>query len=285
MDVKISEVIEEFILSMEEDKSGNTISSYKTDLKQFDDFISCKEIEEIKNIDIVQFKEQLKNIELKPKTINRKLLSVKKLIDWINCNEEIDIEKFLKIKLIKIQAQDYLEEVLEMVDFERLMRMAIRESDRRAITLFNTLLLTGMRVSEVLQLKVADINKDFVNIIGKGEKSRDVLLSERLKDCMLDYVKDRGQPIGGYLFLNKENDNAMSRQSVDKVIKMYAGKAKVKLTKAHAHNFRHLSGLRMIEEGFTLDEVADILGHGNINTTRIYVRKTKKELLKAINRL
>ena len=251
--MKIKGILDEFIIAMREDKSDNTISYYITDLRQFDSFIKCKDIEGLK--------------------------------DWMNSNEEIEGVKHLKIQLIKIQQQDYLEEVLELTDYDRLVRMALREKDRRAIAIFECLLLTGVRVSELLQLKVQDITQDYVNIIGKGEKSRDILLPERLKETLKDYVKDRNQNISGYLFINKNNDNVMSRQSVDSLIKSYAGKAKVKLTKAHAHNFRHLSGLRMIEEGFTLDEVADILGHGNINTTRIYTRKTKKELLKAINRL
>lgn len=283
--MKIEELLEEFILTMKEDKSDNTISYYITDIKQFDRFIEGKEIEDIKNIDIVKFKDDLINRKLKSKTVNRKLLSVKKLIEWINSNEEIEVEKHLKINLIKIQHQDYLEEVLELVDFERLVRMAIREKDVRAVAVFHCLYLTGMRVSEILQLKVQDINRDYVNIIGKGEKSRDVFMAERLKEYLKEYVRTRGQSINGHLFVNERNDSVMSRQSVDNLIKKYAGIAKVKLTKAHAHNFRHLAGIRMIEEGFSLDEVADILGHGNINTTRIYTRKTKKELLKAINRL
>lgn len=283
--MKIEELLEEFILNMKEDKSDNTISYYITDIRQFDKYIENKDIEDIKNIDIVKFKEQLIDLNLESKTTNRKLLSVKKLMDWINSNEEIELEKFLKINLIKIQQQDYLEETLEMVDFERLVRMAIRERDVRAIAIFHGLYLTGMRVSELLQLKVQDINKDYVNVIGKGEKSRDIFLAERLKEYLKDYARTRNQPISNYLFVNERNDNVMSRQSVHRLIKKYAGIAKVKLTKAHAHNFRHLAGIRMIEEGFSLDEVADILGHGNINTTRIYTRKTKKELLKAINRL
>lgn len=219
--MKIEELLEEFILNMKEDKSDNTISYYITDIKQFDIFIENKDIEDIKNIDIVKFKDSLKNLKLGSKTINRKLLSVKKLMDWINSNEEIELEKFLKIKLIKIQQQDYLEEVLELVDFERLVRMAVREKDVRAVAVFHCLYLTGMRVSEVLQLKVQDINKDYVNIIGKGEKSRDVFVAERLKEYLKDYVRSRGQSINGYLFVNERNDNLMSRQSVDNLIKKY----------------------------------------------------------------
>lgn len=285
MYTKINDFLKDYILEKSEDKSKNTISYYITDLKQFDKFINNKGLVEIKNVDVLNFKKNLSELNLKPKTVNRKLLSIKQFMEWINSNEEIDIKMFLKIKLYKIQEQEYLEELLEITDFERLSRMAQRENDLRALAIFNTLYLTGMRVSEMLQLKVSDINKDFVNIIGKGDKSRDIPISEKLKDYLKDYVRERNQPINGYLFVNQNNYNVMSRQSVDRIIKHYAGMAKVKLTKAHAHSFRHLSGIRMIEEGLTIDEVADILGHGNINTTRIYTRKTKKELLKAISRL
>jgi integrase/recombinase XerD len=285
MYTKINDFLKDYILEKSEDKSKNTISYYITDLKQFDKFINNKDIVAIKNADVLNFKKNLSELNLKPKTVNRKLLSIKQFMEWINSNEEIDIKVFLKIKLYKIQEQEYLEELLEMTDFERLSRMAQRENDLRALAIFNTLYLTGVRVSEMLQFKVQDINKDFVNVIGKGEKSRDVPIPDKLKDYLKDYVRERNQSISGHLFVNKNNDNSMSRQSIDRIIKNYAGMAKVKLSKAHAHNFRHLSGIRMIEEGLSIDEVADILGHGNINTTRIYTRKTKKELLKAINRL
>ncbi|WP_145993169.1 tyrosine-type recombinase/integrase [Tepidibacter mesophilus] len=187
--------------------------------------------------------------------------------------------------MIKIQKQEYLDELLEMTDFDRLVRIAIREKDLRAVALFYALYLTGMRVSEVLQLKVSDVANDYITVIGKGEKARDVPITDDLREYIKDYIRDRKQPIGGSLFVNKNNDNVMSRQSIDNLIKKYAGMAKVKLSKAHAHNFRHLAGIRMMEEGFTIDEVADVLGHGNINTTRIYTRKTKKQLRKAMSRL
>ncbi|SHK46395.1 tyrosine-type recombinase/integrase [Tepidibacter formicigenes] len=284
--MKIKDFLEDYINEMREEKSKHTVSYYITDIKQFDRFIKFKDIEEIKNIDIEEYKSNLLcEKSLKPKTINRKLLSFKKYLEWINENEKIDLIKILKIKLIKIQRQDYLEEMLEISDFERLVRMAEREKDTRAIAIFNTLYLTGMRVSELLQLKVSDITNDYITIIGKGEKSRDIFVIDELKEYLKDYIRDRKPPIGGFLFINQNNNNVMSRQSVDDLIKKYAGIAKVKLTKAHAHNFRHLAGLRMIEEGLTIDEVADVLGHGNINTTRIYTRKTKKELRKAISRL
>ena len=77
----------------------------------------------------------------------------------------------------------------------------------------------------------------------------------------------------------------MTRRSVDRLVKKYGRLARIKLSKAHAHNLRHLYAFSLVERGLTLDEIADLLGHTDINTTRIYSRKTKKQLLRIIKNL
>ena len=282
--MKINDYLERYILERSEDKSENTLSYYRTDLRQFDDFIGQKDIEEIKNADIEEFKNTLlQDKKLKVKTVNRKLISLRQYIHWIN--EEYELKKIIKIKALKIQRQEYLDEILEMKDFERLARMADRENDTRALAMMYSLYYTGVRVSELLQFKVSDISNEYITVIGKGKKARDVGIPSKLKVYLKEYIRERNHGLHNFLFLNNMNDNVMSRQSVNNVLRKYAGMARVKLSKAHAHSLRHLSGIRMIEAGLSIDEVADILGHENINTTRIYVRKTKKELFEAMNRL
>ena len=274
--------LEQFRTEKMKDKCQNTVNAYISDSKQFISFLG-KDLENVTTEDINSYREQLIRQKLKPVTVNRKLVSIRKFIDYLNSNTEIRI--FVEIKLIRVQKQDYLEEVLTKNDFDRIVAAAENVKDTRAIAVLYGLYLTGARVSELLQWKVKDITSDTINVRGKGGKYRDLFRSESLKQYLLDYIGSREAGEDEYIFLNSRNNNPMDRLAVHKLIKRYAGKAKIRLTRAHAHNFRHLCAFRLLEEGLSLDEVADILGHSDINTTRIYTRKTKVELMKAINKL
>jgi integrase/recombinase XerD len=280
--MKESEYLEEFRSEIENQKSINTVSAYVSDLRQFFEFIN-KDFDLIKTEDIDNYKSLLLSQNMKPKTINRKLVSIRRFIDFLNNNTPVKV--LSEVRMIKIQRQDYLEEILSKADFDRLVKAAVQNKDKRALAIFFILYLTGGRVSEILQLKIGDINSETKTVQGKGKKYRYLFFPDILKDYLADYTTGRNASADDYLFINTRNTNPMDRQSVHKLIKKYAGICKIKLSKAHAHSFRHLYCFRLIEEGLTLEEVADLAGHTDINTTRIYTRKTKPELMKAVKRL
>lgn len=265
----------------DEDKSNNTIDSYKRDVVQF---INCiqKEVESLTKDDITKFKNILNSRKLSIKTINRKLVSINSFLDFLN--KELNININVKIKQEKVQNQEYLEEMLSKKDFQDMVIVAKREKDMRAVAIFYTLFLTGMRVSEMLQLKTIDICEDTINIKGKGSKHRNVFIPKRLKEILSQYLmfRDTSKKCNN-LFTGKRGP--INRKTVDSIIKKYAAKAHVNRSKAHAHNFRHLYCLSLVEKGLSIDTVADLAGHSNINTTRIYTRKTKNQLLETINDL
>src|SRR6056297_1739671 len=173
--------------------------------------------------------------------------------------------------------------MMTVADFKRLVRLAERADDPRAVAVFYTLFMTGMRVSEMLQLRLEDVKENIVSVKGKGTKYRDVFIPIKLKKYWARYLRIREGTDPVAMFTGP--CGPMNRQTVHRIIKKYAGRARVKLKKAHAHNFRHLCALEMIRNGLTISEVADILGHSDINITRIYTRKTEKQLLKAINKM
>ena len=283
--MKAWEYLEQFKENEKKNKSVNTVCAYMTDLKQFKSYFK-NDLELLTEEDINQYKLYLMNKRrLKAKTITRKLISIRRFIEYINSQDTFINKIYIEIETIKIQRQEYLEDILTYNDYERLIRAAEKENDVRAIAMFSTLYLTGMRVSELLQMNVSNIKDKTFSVVGKGDKVRDIFVADQLIDNANKYIKQRKHKEDDFLFLNENNDNPMSRQSVHRLIKKYAGKAKIKLTRAHAHGFRHLCGYRLIEKGMSLDEVADILGHADINTTRIYTRKTKKDLIKTINKL
>lgn len=270
----------------ENEKSQNTINSYFIDLKQFLEFINKDPLQLTKH-DIKSYRDQLRNRELKGKelsvkTINRKLVSVKQFIDFLN--ECFDARLTIKIRPEKDGDQGlFKEEILTKEDYNALISATDRAGDRRAKAIFATLFYTGMRVSELLQLKIDSINKDEVKVRGKGDKPRTILINKKLKPIWKEYERVRERDKGIEFFVGQRGP--INRQTVHNLIKEYAEQAGVKASRAHAHSFRHLFCISLLEEGVSIDKIAKIVGHSDINTTRIYTEMTKQDYFNAINKL
>jgi len=261
------------------DLSLNTISSYKSDVGQFLEYI-VKPVLSIDKNDVLNFVGHLEENEINVSSINRKFISIKNFLDFLN--EEYNAGFTFKLKQIKTQHQQYLDDLLFKEDFDKLINCARKNKDIRAETIFQTLYLTGMRVSELLQLEVGDVGKKYLSIKGKGGKYRTIFVPPKLVDILSEYKLQR---INNSDKLFTGQRGPINRQTVHNMIKKYANMANVNIDSAHAHNFRHLYCLSLIEKGLSIDVVADLAGHSNINTTRIYTRKTKEQLMTAINEL
>ncbi|KEI10500.1 integrase [Clostridium sp. K25] len=255
-------------------KSEKTIDSYIRDISQFNDYLKTnkKKLAKIKISDIDEFKNFLiYHKELKIKTINRKLVSINQYLKFNNISVDIKQEK--------VQMQNFLDDMLSNQDIENIIKATYAKDDLRARTIIYTLYYTGMRVSEMLQLTIYDTKKSSINIIGKGSKHREVFVPNKLKTIWDNYLQVRIKKSTA-LFTGKRGP--INRKTVDSIIKTYAEAAGVDKSKAHAHNFRHLYCKNLADRGIDISTIADIAGHQNINTTRIYTRKTKEELLNII---
>jgi len=277
-------LVEPFLNDKKNRFSENTRSSYKTDMKQFFEVYN-KGIEEIEEDDVEDYKIYMLNRNKNPKTVNRKLASLKKFIKYINRNYEIlGLKNMINIEVdfLNIQKQQFLKDLLLKSDFNRIVRAAERENDYRAIALFYTLYLTGARISEGIQLKVDDAGRETKFIKGKGKKYRELFIPSFLNIKFEHYLLDRGHAPGSYMFINEQNDNCIDRHKVDRIIKYYAGQARVKKEKAHAHNFRHLYGFTLANKGVSIDKIAELMGHSDINMTKIYTMGTKEDLMRIV---
>ena len=277
--------MDSYVLSFEDflidnEKSTNTVESYESDIKQFLSFIDKENVLETNKKDVQDFKDYLYKNGISVKTINRKLVAISQFIKFLNSKYNARID--FTIKREKQQKQEYLNDMLTKEDFQNMVTAAKKKNDMRAVTIFYTLYYTGMRVSEMLQLKINDIKKDVVLIRGKGNKYREVLIPLKLKAIWNKYSKVRYENTD-YLFSGQRGP--INRQTVHNIIKYYAKLAGIKAEKAHAHNFRHLYCLNLIDHGVGIDTIADLAGHSNIDTTRIYTRRTKNDLFQTINQL
>lgn len=284
------EAFEDFLL--EEEKSLATIAGYKADANHFLNFIGKKVIKDIKRNEINAYKDSLRKRGLKVQTINRKLVSVKQFIDFIN--DRFDLGISVRVKQEKIQKQYSLkdEELMTQDDFEKLMDVIEKAGDIRTKALFQTMAFSGMRISEALQLRVDHVEQKLeliTDIKGKGGKYRDIYMNDELLFTLEEYLNNRKTPFAStptstdLLFLGERGP--ITRQAAHHLIKKYAKLAGIASTKAHVHNLRHLFGLNLAAEGMPIEEIAQLMGHTSIETTKIYLTKPQSYFKNKINGL
>lgn len=262
---------------LEQRKSIATINGYMQDIRQFVEYLTNhhKQINKLHNQDIEDYKNYLLYDEqLKVKTVNRKLVSINQFLTFNNVAVTIRQEK--------VQMQNFLSNLLTNEDVQKMINTTYKINDVRARTIINTLYYTGMRVSEMLQLTIYDINQPRINIKGKGSKFRTVFIPHKLLNTWAEYIPVRINK-SDKLFTGERG--AINRVTVDTILKKIARLSNVSLDKAHAHNFRHLYCKNLIKNDIDISTVADLCGHSSINTTRLYTRLSENELMNIINEL
>lgn len=260
-----------------QDKSYNTILCYISDVSSFETDVGyC-----VESITPYKLRQYIKTLEqrLNPRSVNRKISSIKSYVNFINKHHKFDID-LSNIKMVKICYQDFLESSLTLNETKRIIKHAEMNNDIRAVLIIKLLLLTGGRVSEVLQLKLSDLNSDTVSVKGKGSKYRKLLISKKLQKQINLYLSSRLPTDDTYLLTGIRGK--LTRHTVHTIIKKYAGKARVKLSKAHSHSFRHLYTKLLFEKQVPYSAIQQLLGH-NLTVTDIYGQLDKKELLKIVN--
>jgi integrase/recombinase XerD len=279
-DMNILDQFEAYLL--ENEKSKNTIYSYKKDTEQFFKWYgyNLDDFNNINKITMKKFMTYLQDENLSIKTINRRIVSLNQFIQFLN--EVLDKSIAVRGKPLKIENQNFIDDMLENSDVIRIVNAAEREEDIRAVTIFYTLYYTGARVSEMLQIKLKDVTKDSINIKGKGSKYRELLIPKKLKDQFKKYSEAK-HDTSEYLFSGQRGP--INRQTVHNTIKYYTGKARgIDKEIAHAHAFRHLYAQNLAGLGVNPVVIGQLLGH-SLNVTGLYIQSSKKELLKTINKL
>jgi integrase/recombinase XerD len=279
-------------LTVERGLSHKTIEAYSHDLNQFLDFLSAKGIEDVlkaSKFDIRAFLLILRNRRLSNKTIARNLVTIRNFFRFLtqegnleaNPAEELDAPKFSQ-KLPEILSLKEVEELLGQPDGHA--PLGIRDR-----TMLEMLYATGMRVSELVQLKTNQLNLEggHVLLFGKGSKERVVPLGREAIRWILVYLEGtRGQLSKGkespVLFLNRSG-RGISRQQFWKIIKAYGLKAGIR-KKITPHLLRHSFASHLLARGADLRSVQMMLGHADISTTQIYTHVASERLKKVHQR-
>lgn len=278
---------EEFTKYLTNDaKSDNTIKGYAHDLTQFFDWLNKNyNSQSILTRDIVlSYKAYLYSINNIAQTINRKLLSLKKYNEYLVATKQQESLAIIKADIIKIQKKVVSPTDINDKDVFKFINKVQQNESIRNHTIVTLLLNTGMRISEALDLKISDIyfNDEEILCNGKGEKQRTIPMNSHLIDILKKYLTIRSSTSlyadkSPYLFVSQVGEQ-LSERFVEKMFNKYSNKIT-------PHKLRHYFATYLIENGFDLHEVANMLGHGSINTTMIYLNPSKQKMKNKMDKL
>jgi integrase/recombinase XerD len=297
----IKESKKEFLLHCRYEKnlSPKTLKAYKVDLAQFIAHLTFKQYSlSIPDVDKNSIREYIQSISsFKAKTIKRKIATIKAMFNFLEYEDKIIVNPFRKLR-IQIKEPYRLPNVMNIHEIESIIRSAYdmkapnnRINSRKYkeriqdITVFELLFATGIRVSELSQLRSECINLStgLIKVRGKGDKERIITLCN--KEC-LKAVREynacfhKTNTGSGYFLINRLNKR-LSEQSIRFIVKKHAQLAGLE-RKITPHVFRHSFATLLLEQDVDIKYIQHLLGHSSIMTTQIYTHvnsERQKEIL------
>lgn len=270
--------LEEWILEQKyQEYAQTTLNQYRANVQKFIDWLP--DDEQLTKDTMLKYKMHLGEVAGSTSSINTWIVEVNKFLKWLD-------QKDLCLKKIKMQSKQSNEEVLSVADYKRLLRFAKRNGDHQLYYIMKILAMTGIRVSELRYFKVENLKSNYIDAFNKG-KERTIIVRQDLMRELKKYAREQGIK-EGFLFPSSVVKGKMINIStIWRHMKAIAGQAKVKKSKVHAHSFRHLFAQVFLNTySNNITELADILGHNSLDTTRLYTRTSdaqKREKLEGMN--
>lgn len=286
-------MVEKFIqyIQFERRFSPHTIQAYKTDLDQFYNFLNTHyEISDIKATDhhiIRSWIVSLIEASVSTRTVNRKLSSLKSYFKFL-LKEGILIEnpmqKVLPPKSSKrlpvFVDEDAMNILLDEIEFGEDF------NGNRDKLIIELLYFTGMRLNELINIKIEDLNfvKKTIKILGKRNKERILPLNFKIVSRIKDYMvlRDEENTLENYLFITNSGKK-LYEKFVYRVVNSYLGMVST-INKKSPHILRHTFATHMLNNGADLNAIKEILGHANLSATQIYTHNTIEKLKTVYNK-
>lgn len=257
-----------------EERSAATIEKYGRDVLAFLSWLSDRE--EISKEVVVGYKQAIIG-KYKTTSANSMLVSVKRFLDFIG-------KKDCQVKLFKIQRNPFRKKDKELTkeEYNRLILAAKAKSSSRLFLMIQAICSTGIRVSEHRFITREALERGRITIYNKG-KERVVFLPKKLKKCLLQYCRQNGI-YSGPVFVTKSG-TPVNRCNVWAEMKALCKEAGVSPEKVFPHNLRHLFAVTYYRMQKDIVHLADILGHSNIEYTRIYTFTSEEEHARVLSRM
>jgi len=271
-------------LRVERGLSPNTVKSYSRDLKNFMDFLGDAELESIsmaEHLDIAEYLAHLRKKGLSSSSVDRKTDSLRSFYRFLVSERLISKDPTRLIessrswsKLPNVLSVEEVSLLLEQPDVST--PLGLRDK-----VLIEIMYASGLRVSELVELKVTDLNPEmgYLRCLGKGNKERVVPIGSEALKVVGEYLssgRPNLKPKSEHLLLNHRGGK-LSRDGVSRIIKKIAKSAKIQ-KKISPHTLRHCFATHLLERGADLRSLQEMLGHADISTTQIYTHVNSKML-------
>lgn len=279
--------IQNFIqyLHQEKQTSENTEVSYARDLKKMDRYLSSQGIVAASEVTVTALNSYVLFLEKegrKPATISRSIASMKAFYHYMERERYIASDPSERLKAPRIEKK--MPVILTTEEVTRLLEQPAGNSPKelRDAAMLELLYATGIRVSELISLKVSDVNLTMEYLVcTDGHKERIIPFGNIARDALARYLAE-GRPkmidddTSDWLFTNCSGQ-AMSRQGFWKLIKSYGRKAGIE-AEITPHMLRHSFAAHMVSNGADLKSVQELLGHSDISTTQVYAQLGQKRM-------
>ncbi len=276
-------------LSLERALSSNTVKAYENDINKFFNYLDVRGInfDDVRRDTISDFLWEQRELGREATTVARNLVALKMFFRFLLREGYIEDDPTLALESPRLWKK--LPQTLSVDEVERILNI-IPDGEPQYIrdrAIVEVLYASGLRISELVNLTLKDVNLDigFLRCRGKGGKERIVPLGKKAIQAVRKYLQyARNYYLkrpSEYIFLNRSG-NKLSRQSCWKIIKKYARLAGIK-KRISPHTLRHSFATHLLERGAQLRAVQEMLGHADISTTQIYTH-IDREYLKQIHK-
>jgi integrase/recombinase XerD len=273
-------------LVVEKGLAQNSVKSYATDLRHFGHYLGDLGVglESTERLHIVKYFQSLRSAGISARSVARALAAIRGLFRFLVGEKHLQSDPTENIENPKLWAT--LPKVLHGTEVEALLAApdTTTVAGLRDKAMIELLYATGLRVSELIRVKIEDLVLDagFLRTIGKGSKERIVPFGDSARDWIVLYM-ERGRPDhdkhGDRTLFLSNRGRGMSRQSVWLKIVKYSKKAGIR-AKISPHVLRHSFATHLLENGADLRSVQMMLGHSDISTTQIYTHISRARLQK-----
>jgi integrase/recombinase XerC len=285
----IYKAFERFIsfIEHEENLSSNTVKAYKSDVVSFLEFLNLEGIKEIKDISHLYIRTYVSKLykNLDKISISRKTSAIRSFLKFLS------IEGYLKSDILsRIKSPKKAKKLmfsLSIAEIDKFLSVINKNTDlgKRNFSILELLYATGLRVHEISNLKLADIdfNEKVLKVLGKGRKERIVPFNQEALVSLNKYLELRSNFLkedkpNDYVYLNKSGSR-LGERSIQRLLNLISRKSGI-LKNATPHTIRHSFATHMLEKGASIKTVKELLGHKSIAATERYTHLSVEELSK-----